>query len=142
MQINDDFPSDPATSQYQLDRPVAPGDPSGQFGGIGTNLYDALSSISRYDDSKCVPRILCEVASGRRPGGEYENERASSSSYLGDLGRNALAQCVFSLITPRDNTRVQYRKITKTVKIIHYTHVSYERENTESKTSVNLTKYQ
>lgn len=91
LQIND-FPLDPAADQYQLNRPVQPADPPGQFGGLGVNLYSALSSISRYDDSKCVSRILCEMASGRRPG-QYER---ASSSYLGDLGRNVLAQCVLS----------------------------------------------
>ncbi|XP_015188695.1 PREDICTED: uncharacterized protein LOC107072899 [Polistes dominula] len=42
-------------------------DPSGGPTGY-TNLFDALSSISRYDDLKCVPRILCEVTSGAIPG--------------------------------------------------------------------------
>ncbi|KAI4502577.1 hypothetical protein M0802_002489 [Mischocyttarus mexicanus] len=37
-------------------------------GGLNINLFDALYSISRYDDLKCVPRILCEVASGVTPG--------------------------------------------------------------------------
>ncbi|XP_032673618.1 uncharacterized protein LOC116845252 [Odontomachus brunneus] len=83
--INDYFPVDPG--QYQLNRPFTPGDLSG---GLGTNLYDALSSISRYDDSKCVPRILCEMASGRPPGEQ-------ASSYLGDLGRNAFAQWLVRL---------------------------------------------
>ncbi|EFN84548.1 hypothetical protein EAI_07373 [Harpegnathos saltator] len=88
--INEGFPlgAVAADGQYQLNRPVVPGDPSGQFDGLGVNLYDALSSISRYDDFKCVPRMLCEVASGRPPG-EYKR---ASSSYLSDLGRNALAQ--------------------------------------------------
>ncbi|KAL1131656.1 hypothetical protein AAG570_011269 [Ranatra chinensis] len=29
----------------------------------------ALASIARYDDLKCVPRLLCEVTSGSKPGG-------------------------------------------------------------------------
>ncbi|XP_014474526.1 PREDICTED: uncharacterized protein LOC106744356 [Dinoponera quadriceps] len=95
--INDYFPLDPAAGQYQLDRPVAPADPLGQFGGLGANLYDALSSISRYDDSKCVSRILCEMASGRPPGEYKQASSSSSSSYLGDLGRNALSQWLVGL---------------------------------------------
>nr|CAD7261460.1 unnamed protein product [Timema shepardi] len=34
----------------------------------GTSLIGALSSIARYDDLKCVPRLLCEVAAGGKPG--------------------------------------------------------------------------
>ncbi|XP_014215815.1 uncharacterized protein LOC106644696 isoform X2 [Copidosoma floridanum] len=34
----------------------------------GFNLFGALSSIAQYDDLKCVPRILCEIASGSMPG--------------------------------------------------------------------------
>ncbi|KAJ9588078.1 hypothetical protein L9F63_018556 [Diploptera punctata] len=36
------------------------------FGGAG--LTETLTSIARYDDLKCVPRLLCEVAAGGRPG--------------------------------------------------------------------------
>lgn len=31
------------------------------------SIIQALSSISRHDDLRCVPRLLCEVSSGTRP---------------------------------------------------------------------------
>ncbi|XP_043282283.1 uncharacterized protein [Venturia canescens] len=37
-------------------------------GGVGARLFEALASISQYDDLKCVSRILCEVATGVVPG--------------------------------------------------------------------------
>ncbi|BES93832.1 Hypothetical protein NTJ_06641 [Nesidiocoris tenuis] len=41
-------------------------------------FVNALSSIVRYDDLKCVPRLLCEVTSGGKPG--YAGQTASSGS--------------------------------------------------------------
>ncbi|KAL1455631.1 hypothetical protein WDU94_009713 [Cyamophila willieti] len=35
------------------------------------SLFGALYSISQYDDLRCVPRLLCEVTAGTRPGGPY-----------------------------------------------------------------------
>jgi len=52
-----------------------------------------MSSISRYDDLKCVPRILCEVASGNPPG-EYK-QAENNEQYLGESGRNIFTQFVF-----------------------------------------------
>ncbi|XP_034944705.1 LOW QUALITY PROTEIN: uncharacterized protein [Chelonus insularis] len=31
------------------------------------NIFNAMSSISKYDDYKCIPRIICEMATGVRP---------------------------------------------------------------------------
>ncbi|XP_069680268.1 uncharacterized protein [Periplaneta americana] len=49
--------------------------PGGQYFTQGQNPYGqqssvigALTSIAKYDDLKCVPRLLCEVAAGGRPG--------------------------------------------------------------------------
>ncbi|KAL6444537.1 hypothetical protein ACFW04_001986 [Cataglyphis niger] len=91
--INQDFPLDSTTSNYQLNYPSVPNESLNQFGGLGINLFNALSSISRYDDLKCVSRILCEVASGKPPGrykqASMENDK---QHYLGEFGRNVFAQ--------------------------------------------------
>ncbi|KAJ8882899.1 hypothetical protein PR048_014725 [Dryococelus australis] len=34
----------------------------------GASLVGALTAIAAYDDLQCVPRLLCEVAAGGRPG--------------------------------------------------------------------------
>ncbi|XP_046745582.1 uncharacterized protein LOC124410904 isoform X2 [Diprion similis] len=74
-------------------RPSRPKDPpqypfgSGPYGSEGfpessdLGLADALTSISQYDDLKCVPRLLCEIAGGSKPGGgDY---KASSPGSFG-----------------------------------------------------------
>ncbi|XP_015112279.1 uncharacterized protein LOC107037955 [Diachasma alloeum] len=74
--------------------PGYPLEPTSNYspGILGVNLLDALSSISQYDDRKCVPRILCEVATGVVPGNsEYKQ------SY-GGFGMNSLV----SLLTAFD----------------------------------------
>ncbi|CAL1674910.1 unnamed protein product [Lasius platythorax] len=88
-----DFPLNPTTSNYQLDYPSVPNESLNQFGGLGINLFNALSSISRYDDLKCVQRILCEVASGKPPG-RYKQASTGNDEqhYLGEFGRNVFAQ--------------------------------------------------
>ncbi|XP_046426533.1 uncharacterized protein LOC124182829 isoform X1 [Neodiprion fabricii] len=80
-----------------LYRPGRPKDPpqypfgSGLYGSEGyaessdLGLADALTSISQYDDLKCVPRLLCEIAGGSKPGGG--NYKASS---LGSFGMNTV----------------------------------------------------
>ncbi|XP_011497582.1 PREDICTED: LOW QUALITY PROTEIN: uncharacterized protein LOC105361959 [Ceratosolen solmsi marchali] len=47
----------------------------------GNNLFGALSSIARYDDLKCIPRILCEVASGSTPGSLAYRQTSASPSF-------------------------------------------------------------
>lgn len=37
------------------------------------SLARALSSIARYDDQQCVPRLLCEVAAGGNPSGKQNS---------------------------------------------------------------------
>ncbi|XP_072755836.1 uncharacterized protein [Anoplolepis gracilipes] len=83
----------PTTSNYQLDYPSVPNESFNQFGGLGINLFNALSSIFRYDDLKCVPRILCEVASGKPPG-RYTHASTGNykQHYLGEFGTNMFAQ--------------------------------------------------
>ncbi|XP_048513875.1 uncharacterized protein LOC125501644 isoform X2 [Athalia rosae] len=52
-------------------------------GGFG--LIDALNSISQHDDLKCVPRLLCEIATGSSPGnGDYK------ASGFAEFGKNTL----------------------------------------------------
>ncbi|KAK2582327.1 hypothetical protein KPH14_004664 [Odynerus spinipes] len=83
-----EFP-DTSSSQYQPSQYQQTD--IGQFGssvGLNINLFDALYSISRYDDLKCVPRILCEVASGVTPGESIGYSRGSNG--FGDFGKNML----------------------------------------------------
>lgn len=83
----------PTTSNYQLDYPS---ESVNQFGGLGINIFNALSSISRYDDLKCVPRILCEVASGKPPGRYKQASMGNDKQrYLEEFGRDTFAQCVY-----------------------------------------------
>lgn len=49
------------------------------------SIVQALSSISQHDDLRCVPRLLCEVSSGTRPGynqqyGYYQQQQQQQSS--------------------------------------------------------------
>lgn len=54
-------------------------------GTVASGLVEALTSISQYDDLKCVPRLLCEIATGSKPGdGDYK------ASTLADFGKNTL----------------------------------------------------
>ncbi|XP_025270620.1 uncharacterized protein LOC112639777 [Camponotus floridanus] len=88
--IPQDFPLNPTTSNYQLNYPS---ESVNQFGGLGINLFNALSSISRYDDLKCVPRILCEVASGKPPGRYKQASMGNDKQhYLEEFGRSTFAQ--------------------------------------------------
>lgn len=60
---------------------------------LGVNLLDALSSISQYDDRKCVPRILCEVATGVKPGSSGYKQNYS------DFGMNSIIRyALFKII--------------------------------------------
>lgn len=57
---------------YPFREPYPGLDPQQLFPGPGnegplSSLAYALQSISRYDDQKCVPRLLCEVAAGGNP---------------------------------------------------------------------------
>ncbi|XP_028049429.2 uncharacterized protein LOC105830232 isoform X2 [Monomorium pharaonis] len=69
---------------------------SSQFGGLGANIFSALSSISRHDDLKCVPRILCEVASGKPPR-QYERASAGIDKQYLEFGRNTFTQWLAGL---------------------------------------------
>ncbi|KAH0955482.1 hypothetical protein HN011_009753 [Eciton burchellii] len=88
VSIHQNRPLDSTVINYQLNYLDAPVD---QFGGLGVNLFDALSSISRHDDLRCVPRILCEVASGNPPG-DGQSTGDERFGGLGDFGRNAFIQ--------------------------------------------------
>jgi len=69
--------------------------PLNQFNGLGANLFNALSSISRNDDLKCVSRILCEVASGKPPGEYKQVSTGNNQQYLEEFGKNVFTQSVF-----------------------------------------------
>ncbi|XP_076760921.1 uncharacterized protein LOC143429275 [Xylocopa sonorina] len=71
------------TSVYQQSN--RPSGTAGLSPGFQLNLLDALSAISRHDDHKCVPRILCEMASGRLPGRSLGKR---GSGFFEFLGRN------------------------------------------------------
>ncbi|XP_074094843.1 uncharacterized protein LOC141524726 [Cotesia typhae] len=53
---------------YQYPGQIYPTNPNPRPGILGINLLEAFSSINKYDDRKCVHRIICEVASGVTPG--------------------------------------------------------------------------
>lgn len=55
-------------------------------------LAEALSTISRHDDYKCVARILCEMASGKLPGRSLGKR---GSGFLEFLGRTVFTEYVF-----------------------------------------------
>ncbi|EGI57280.1 hypothetical protein G5I_14750 [Acromyrmex echinatior] len=85
-------PLDFNIGNYQLNTLI---NPLNQFGSLGANIFNAMSSISRYDDLKCVSRILCEVASGNPPG-EYK-QAENNEQYLEESGRNIFAQWLTGL---------------------------------------------
>ncbi|XP_018050349.1 PREDICTED: uncharacterized protein LOC108688559 [Atta colombica] len=85
-------PLDSNIGNYQLNTLI---NPLNQFGSLGANIFNAISSISRYDDLKCVPRILCEVASGNPPR-EYK-QAENNEQYLGESGRNIFTQWLTGL---------------------------------------------
>ncbi|XP_034170832.2 uncharacterized protein LOC117600023 [Osmia lignaria lignaria] len=74
------FPVYPTSGQHQPNYPAVSG------GTFQLNLFDALSSISRHDDYKCIPRILCEMASGKLPGRSLGKQW---SGFFEFLGRNS-----------------------------------------------------
>jgi len=69
--------------------------PLNQFSGLGANLFNALSSISRNDDLKCVSRILCEMASEKPPGKYKQVSTRNNQQYLEGFGKNVFTQSVF-----------------------------------------------
>ncbi|KOC61296.1 hypothetical protein WH47_06120 [Habropoda laboriosa] len=89
------FNNDPATSHPSGGLPADTTSgyqqsnyPAGTVGlspGFQLNLFDAVSTISRHDDYKCVPRILCEMASGKLPGRSLSKH---GSGFFDFLGRN------------------------------------------------------
>lgn len=59
------------------------------------SVVQALSSISEHDDLRCVPRLLCEVSSGTRPGynqqsGYYQQQYQQQQSSIPFLSKDAL----------------------------------------------------
>ncbi|XP_020280252.1 uncharacterized protein LOC109852987 [Pseudomyrmex gracilis] len=86
-------PSDPIVGNYQLDSSEVSNDPIfNRYGEFGLYLFNALSSISRHDDLKCVSRILCEVASGKPPGEYRQASAGGNTQYFEGLSRNIFAQ--------------------------------------------------
>lgn len=81
---------------------LRPGGPGGSY--LQQNsVVQALSSISEHDDLRCVPRLLCEVSSGTRPGynqqfGYYQQQQQlQQQSSIPFLTKDALitwVQCV------------------------------------------------
>ena len=92
LQESNNVPIDSNIGNYQLNTLI---NPLNQFGSLGANIFNAMSSISRYDDLKCVPRILCEVASGNPPGEYKQVSTENNEQYLGESGRNIFTQFVF-----------------------------------------------
>ncbi|XP_031834827.1 uncharacterized protein LOC116427974 [Nomia melanderi] len=82
------FPADTASGYYQSNYPTVSGGTFDLPAGFRLNLFDALSTISRRDDYKCVPRILCEMASGKLPG----RSLGKQTSNFFDFGRNAFME--------------------------------------------------
>lgn len=68
-----------------------PSETVGLSPGFQLNLLDTLSTISSHDDYKCVPRILCEMASGKLPGRSLGKQ---GSSFFELLGRNVFTEYV------------------------------------------------
>ncbi|RZF36209.1 hypothetical protein LSTR_LSTR008535 [Laodelphax striatellus] len=62
---------------------VPPAYPGALGGYAPTSLYGALASIAQYDDLRCVPRLLCEVAAGAKPGTNNYNNYGGSSTQAG-----------------------------------------------------------
>jgi len=46
------------------------------------SLTGALTSIAMHDDLRCVPRLLCEIAAGGRPGYSGSNQRDSGLPFV------------------------------------------------------------
>ncbi|XP_044575596.1 uncharacterized protein LOC123259300 [Cotesia glomerata] len=69
---------------YQYPGQIYPTDPNPRPGILGINLLEAFSSINKYDDRKCVHRIICEAASGVTPG-NVGFKRANSIFGIGSL---------------------------------------------------------
>lgn len=57
-------PSSGSNPYYPSPAAVYPAQPAP----TGPGFMAALASISRHDDLKCVPRLLCELTSGGKPG--------------------------------------------------------------------------
>ncbi|KYN15368.1 PREDICTED: uncharacterized protein LOC108764979 [Trachymyrmex cornetzi] len=93
-EYNNYVPLDSNIGNYQLNTLI---NPLNQFGSLGANIFNAMSSISRYDDLKCVPRILCEVASGNSPGEYKQALTENNEQYLGESGRNIFTQWLTGL---------------------------------------------
>ncbi|XP_076175969.1 uncharacterized protein LOC143151074 isoform X2 [Ptiloglossa arizonensis] len=83
------LPADTTSGYYQSNYPTISGGTFDHSPGFQLNLFDALSSISRHDDYKCVPRILCEMASGKLPGRSLGKQTSSLLEYF---GKNALTE--------------------------------------------------
>jgi hypothetical protein len=45
-------------------------------------VSSALTSIAMHDDLRCVPRLLCEIAAGGRPGYPGNTQQASPVPFL------------------------------------------------------------
>ncbi|KAF7993467.1 hypothetical protein HCN44_010062 [Aphidius gifuensis] len=71
---------------------------------LGVNLLDALSSISQYDDRKCVPRILCEVATGVKPGSSGYKQNYS------DFGMNSIISLLTALAPGTSSPLIAFGK--------------------------------
>ncbi|XP_076620366.1 uncharacterized protein LOC143341364 [Colletes latitarsis] len=83
------LPADTTSGYYQSNYPTISGGTFDSSPGFQLNLFDALSSISRHDDYKCVPRILCEMASGKLPGRSLAQQTSSLFEFF---GKNALTE--------------------------------------------------
>lgn len=81
---------------------LRPGGPGGGY--LQQNsIVQALTSISEHDDLRCVPRLLCEVSSGTRPGynqqsGYYQQQQQQQSS-IPFLTKDALITWVYGVRT-------------------------------------------
>ncbi|XP_078049299.1 uncharacterized protein LOC144476359 [Augochlora pura] len=83
------FPADTTSGYYQSNYPAISGGMFDLPAGFRLNLLDALSTISSHDDYKCVPRILCEMASGKLPGRSLSKQ---TSNFFDIFGKNALME--------------------------------------------------
>nr|XP_012135249.1 PREDICTED: uncharacterized protein LOC100880222 [Megachile rotundata] len=84
---NNPLPVYPTSGQYPSNHPSVSGGTFGISPGFKLNLFEALSTISRHDDYKCVPRILCEMASGKLPGRSIGKQL---SGFFDFFGRNTI----------------------------------------------------
>ncbi|XP_076303915.1 uncharacterized protein LOC143222002 [Lasioglossum baleicum] len=83
------FPADTASGYYQSNYPAVSGGMFDLPAGFRLNLLNALSTISSHDDYKCVPRILCEMASGKLPGRSLGKQ---TSNFFDFFGKNAFME--------------------------------------------------